>query len=97
MGYTARMPSIDRSTAPSDAAQPGLAEAALDRAALVARLNARPSGAGAAPTPTLRYLGSFLFGDRVVARYTMHNGLKLLLLRDDAAKVVSFHTWFCVG
>lgn len=66
---------------------------AIDRGALVARLNARASGAHA----KLTHLGSFSFGDREVARYAMDNGLRILLLRDDAAKVASFHTWYRVG
>jgi zinc protease len=66
---------------------------ATDRQQLVTELNARADR----PHAKLTYQGSFAFGDREVARYTMHNGLKLLLLVDDAAKVVSFHTWFGVG
>jgi zinc protease len=66
---------------------------ATDRNALVTRLNASPPG----PHAKLAFRGTFGFGDRQVARYTMDNGLKLLLLVDDAAKVVSFHTWFGVG
>jgi zinc protease len=65
----------------------------LDRTALVARLNPRAHKAHAA----LSLLGTFAFGDRSIARYRMQNGLKLLLLHDDAAKVVSYHTWFGVG
>ncbi len=32
-----------------------------------------------------------------VARYRMSNGLRVLLLRDPSAPVVSYHTWFGVG
>src|SRR5512145_1449673 len=32
-----------------------------------------------------------------VARYRMGNGLRILLLRDTSAPVVSYHTWFGVG
>jgi zinc protease len=70
-----------------------MADPSLDRAALVHRLNQRAHKAEAA----LSLLGTFPFGDRLIARYRMQNGLKLLLLRDDAAKVVSYHTWFGVG
>lgn len=65
----------------------------LDRAALLARLNQNAPKAHAA----LALLGTFPFGDRAIARYRMDNGLKLLLLHDDTAKVVSYHTWFGVG
>jgi zinc protease len=70
-----------------------MTETSIDRAALVARLNARAHKDHAA----LALLGTFAFGDRSIARYGMQNGLKLLLLHDDAAKVVSYHTWFGVG
>ncbi|HEX6240787.1 MAG TPA: pitrilysin family protein [Polyangiales bacterium] len=68
--------------------------APVDREALAARLSAR---ANLPPHGALHYVNSFAFGDRQVARYTLRNGLKLLLLLDDGAKVVSYHTWFGVG
>ena len=42
-------------------------------------------------------LGTYPFGERKISRYVLENGLKLLLLRDDSAPVVSYHTWFGVG
>jgi zinc protease len=45
----------------------------------------------------LRALGSYPFGERSITRYVLENGLKLLLLRDPSAPVVSYHTWFGVG
>jgi len=45
----------------------------------------------------LRALGSYPFGERSITRYVLENGLKLLLLRDRSAPVVSYHTWFGVG
>jgi zinc protease len=67
--------------------------AVLDRNALVQRLNAQCPAAHA----QLSFVDTCSFGDREIARYTMKNGLKLLLLNDDAAEVVSVHTWFGVG
>lgn len=62
------------------------------RALLVQRLNADQ-----APSAQLRYEGTYPFGERAIARYVLDNGLKLLLLRDPSAPVVSYHTWFGVG
>jgi zinc protease len=70
-----------------------MTDSSIDRAALVARLNQRAHE----PHAALALLGTFAFGDRSIARYGMQNGLKVLLLHDDAAKVVSYHTWFGVG
>jgi zinc protease len=64
-----------------------------DRASLIQRLNA----AATEPHAALSLVNTFAFGDREIARYTMKNGLKLLLLKDDAAEVVSMHSWFGVG
>jgi zinc protease len=64
-----------------------------DRASLIQRLNA----GAAQPHAALSLVNTFAFGDREIARYTMKNGLKLLLLKDDAAEVVSMHSWFGVG
>lgn len=50
-----------------------------------------------APSAQLRYEGTYPFGERAIARYVLDNGLKLLLLRDPSAPVVSYHTWFGVG
>src|ERR1700710_2776688 len=46
---------------------------------------------------SLRPLGTYPFGERKITRYVLENGLKLLLLRDASAPVVSYHTWFGVG
>ena len=46
---------------------------------------------------TPRPIGSYAFGERNISRYLLDNGLKLLLLRDETAPVVSYHTWFGVG
>jgi zinc protease len=59
----------------------------------VARLNARAKGAHAA----LRFAGEVPFGNSRIQRYAMQNGLRVLLLRDGAAPVASYHTWFGVG
>jgi len=80
----------------------GQFSADIDRAALTTRLNARASGRHAG----LSFLGAKAFGESlttagssapVVARYRMQNGLRILLLRDTSAPVVSYHTWFGVG
>ncbi|MDB4977796.1 MAG: Protease precursor [Myxococcaceae bacterium] len=42
-------------------------------------------------------LGTYPFGERKITRYVLENGLKLLLLKDPSAPVVSYHTWFGVG
>jgi zinc protease len=65
----------------------------VDHEALTERLN---KGAIAAHGK-LRFLGEAPFGAERIARYTLANGLKILLLRDSSAKVISYHTWFGVG
>ena len=45
----------------------------------------------------LRPLGTYPFGERKITRYELENGLKLLLLCDPSAPVVSYHTWYGVG
>jgi zinc protease len=61
--------------------------------ALIARLNqSAPSTHG-----HLRFLGTAPFGAEGISRYALANGLKILLLRDPSAKVISYHTWFGVG
>lgn len=63
-----------------------------EREARVARLNAeRRDGA------RLHFLGTYAFGERSIARYSLQNGLRLLLLTDSSAPVLSYHTWFGVG
>lgn len=76
----------------------------VDRAALVARLNQNAKGSHA----QLTFLDARPFGapegaqgspeaELRVARYRMGNGLRILLLRDPSAPVISYHTWFGVG
>ena len=72
-------------------------------AALVARINEN------APSPTAKwtYEGSIPFGDLAegglgailphVQRFRLGNGLRLLLLVDKSAPVLSYFTWFRVG
>ncbi len=47
----------------------------------------------------LRRAGQFAFGDGdlKVSRYALPNGLRVLLLVDHSAPVLSYHTWFRVG
>lgn len=46
-----------------------------------------------------RRLGHFAFGDGglIVERHALKNGLRVLLLADRSAPVLSYHTWFRVG
>ena len=72
-------------------------------AALVARVNEKAEG----PQSTWTYEGSVPFGDPgaaalaaalpLVHRFRLGNGLRLLLLVDKSAPVVSYYTWFRVG
>lgn len=72
-------------------------------AALVAKINEKAASANARWT----YEGSVPFGDLAVAglgaslpqveRFRLGNGLRLLLLVDRSAPVVSYYTWFRVG
>ena len=58
-----------------------------------ARLNA-----GRSELAKIDYEGDVQFGPAMrVKRYRMGNGLKVLLLVDRGAPVVSYHTWFRVG
>src|SRR6478609_789377 len=63
------------------------------REALVARINEN-AGEG---TARLAYVGAVPFGPELVHRYTLENGLTLLLLVDRSAPVLSYFTWFNVG
>jgi zinc protease len=67
------------------------------RAALIATLNA----SAAAPTARWTFDGAHPFGQARsapdVLRYTLGNGLTLLLLEDASAPVVSYFTWYRVG
>ncbi|MEZ4288918.1 MAG: pitrilysin family protein [Polyangiales bacterium] len=45
-----------------------------------------------------RFIGTSPFGERAaVSRYTLQNGLTLLILVDRTAPVISYHSWFRVG
>lgn len=75
------------------------------RAALTARLNQKSQEKYGA----LTFLGEKAFGEKLggapkskaapleVARYRLQNGLRVLLLVDSSAPVVSYHTWYGVG
>ncbi len=60
---------------------------------MVARVNA----AAAAGTAKVTYEGEHAFASETVRRYTLENGLKVLLLVDASAPVVSYFTWYGVG
>jgi zinc protease len=61
---------------------------------LAARLSRRTRKKSA----QLAYLGEAAFGDRLtIAQYRLGNGLRVLLLEDHAAPLISYHTWFRVG
>ncbi len=77
----------------TDIANAPLVETAASRAALVRDLSAGKD-AGA----TLAYQGEAHFGPAMrVQRYRLGNGLRVLVLVDRGAPVVSYHTWFGVG
>lgn len=60
---------------------------------LVERLSAR----AATKTAKITYEGAVPFGREEVHRYRLGNGLRLRVLVDRSAPVVSYHTWFSVG
>ncbi len=63
------------------------------QAGLVEQLNA-----GRSPLAQVAYEGESLFGPAMkVQRYKLGNGLRVLLLVDRSAPVVSYHTWVRVG
>jgi zinc protease len=63
-------------------------------AALVERLNRRARSKRA----RLRCLAEIPFGEQIVLRrFVLGNGLTVLLLVDNTAPVLSYHTWFRVG
>ncbi|HEU4532896.1 MAG TPA: pitrilysin family protein [Polyangiaceae bacterium] len=63
------------------------------RAALVERLNAGREGGA-----RLAYEGARAFGPvHAVETFRLGNGLRVLVLVDPSAPVVSYHTWFAVG
>jgi zinc protease len=41
--------------------------------------------------------GAVPFGPRVIEQFRLGNGLRILMLVDDSAPVVSFHSWYRVG
>jgi zinc protease len=59
---------------------------------LVTKLNSNPGAAG-----KIAYIGATPFGDAAVHRYTLENGLTVLLLVDRSAPVVSYQSWYGVG
>jgi zinc protease len=72
-----------------------LAQGSSQRRQLVLRRNRRARAASS----RLRLLAEFPFGEagQSVARYSLGNGLRVLLLADRKAPVLSYHTWYRVG
>jgi zinc protease len=65
---------------------------AATRRAWAASLN------GAAPAlAQLTYEGAHAFGGDTIHRWRLGNGLSVLILVDESAPIVSYHTWFKVG
>jgi len=60
--------------------------------AFLARLNA-----GASARRRISWSPPLPFTGRAIERYTLGNGLRVLVLVDDRAPVVSYNTWFRVG
>lgn len=60
--------------------------------AFLARLNA-----GVPKRRRITWQPSLEFTGRAIERYTLGNGLRVLVLVDDRAPVVSYNTWFRVG
>jgi zinc protease len=83
------------SSAGSDHARVPLARGSSQRRQLVARRNRQARSR----TAKLRLLAEFPFGEggQTVARYALGNGLRVLLLADRRAPVLSYHTWYRVG
>jgi zinc protease len=64
-----------------------------DTEALLQRVNAK-----APPGGHVQYVETVAFGAaQQLERYRLANGLSVLLMFDDSAPVVSYHTWFRVG
>lgn len=60
----------------------------------IARLNRRTN----VKTAQITHEGALPFGARMsIGRYALGNGLRVLLLEDHAAPLVTYHTWFGVG
>jgi zinc protease len=53
--------------------------------------------AWAAQTGGLTYEGAHAFGPETVHRWTLDNGLTVLVLVDASAPIASYHTWYKVG
>jgi zinc protease len=72
-----------------------LAHGSSTKKQLVAQCNRKARSRSA----KLRVLAEFPFGDsgQTVTRYQLGNGLTILILRDQKAPVLSFHTWYRVG
>ncbi len=86
----------------TDHARGPLQASSPHRRKIVARLNARLKPSARKPSgqlsARLRARGEFSFGGGLaVARYSLGNGLGILLLADHSAPVLSYHTWFRVG
>jgi zinc protease len=60
---------------------------------MIARINASASDG----TSKVTHEGDHPFASETVRRYTLDNGLKVLLLVDASAPVVSYFTWYGVG
>ncbi|MBL8604356.1 MAG: insulinase family protein [Myxococcales bacterium] len=45
----------------------------------------------------IAYLGALAFGAQQIQQYRLGNGLKVLMLEDHRAPIVSYNTWFRVG
>ncbi|HEX4351513.1 MAG TPA: insulinase family protein, partial [Polyangiales bacterium] len=72
-----------------------MARGSSQRRQLIARCNRKTRARGA----KLRLLAEFPFGEGgdQVARFELGNGLRMLLLPDHKAPVLSYHTWYRVG
>jgi zinc protease len=68
-------------------------ETAADRNAWAAKANESAASDGACWT----YEGAHAFGSDLVRRWRLGNGLTVLVLVDETAPVVAYHTWFSVG
>jgi zinc protease len=67
--------------------------ATFDTDALLERVNANAPAGG-----RIQFVETLAFGTaQVLERYRLNNGLSVLLMFDDSAPVVSYHTWFRVG
>lgn len=81
-------------TEPSSTLRRGADTARDPLVAMVDRLNA---AVGARRRARLRFVGRRPFGAEEVLEFVLGNGLRVLLLEDHRAPVVSYNTWFRVG